>query len=210
MLEIFRIAANYTIDSTSEGENQKGQLSGIAVVLKHETTLVGMRLSCMARAAEAALPLLLLSTRPRYYSSMYTVALYAGLGRQLSSTTRWIGKAIELNRHTTCMKIRGSVVSLSFIFPNPIRRRLICTPIFTSFISESLLLSSFWTSRGHRFRPFPPPRVRAFIVIVQGVHSAFPTLVDFSSIFFHYQVPGIPGRPPSIARVGLYLARTRT
>ena len=27
--------------------------------------------------------------------------------------------AIEMNRHTTCMKICGSVVSLSFIFPHP-------------------------------------------------------------------------------------------
>ena len=32
--------------------------------------------------------------------------------------TSWIAKAIELNRHTTCMKIRGSVVSLSFVFPH--------------------------------------------------------------------------------------------
>ena len=29
---------------------------------------------------------------------------------------RWVAKATELNRHTTRMKIRGSVVSLSFVF----------------------------------------------------------------------------------------------
>ena len=33
----------------------------------------------------------------------------------------WVAKATELNRHTTRMKIRGSVVSLSFsfLFPHP-------------------------------------------------------------------------------------------
>ena len=35
------------------------------------------------------------------------------------ASQRWIAKAIELNRHTTCMKIRRSMVSLSFSLPHP-------------------------------------------------------------------------------------------
>ena len=34
-------------------------------------------------------------------------------------------KATELNRHTTRMKIRGSVVSLSFILPHPLSRLIL-------------------------------------------------------------------------------------
>ena len=43
---------------------------------------------------------------------------------------------------------------------------------------RTLLLSSFWTSRGHRCRPFPPVLALIFY-LAQG--SAPPLLVDFSS-----------------------------
>ena len=39
-------------------------------------------------------------------------------GKMVSHNLK-LANAIELNRHTTCMKKRGSVVSLSFIFPHP-------------------------------------------------------------------------------------------
>ena len=43
----------------------------------------------------------------------------------------------------------------------------------------TLVLSSFWTSRGHRCRPFSPPILLAFnFYRAQG--SAIPLLVDFS------------------------------
>ena len=35
-------------------------------------------------------------------------------------------QAIELNRHTTCMNMHGSVVSLSFIFPHPPEDNIYC------------------------------------------------------------------------------------
>ena len=35
------------------------------------------------------------------------------------ASQRWAAKVTELNRHTTRMKIRGSAVSQSFIFPHP-------------------------------------------------------------------------------------------
>ena len=43
----------------------------------------------------------------------------------------------------------------------------------------TLLLSSFWTSRGHRCRPFSPPVVAFNFYPAQGL--AIPLLVDFSS-----------------------------
>ena len=64
-----------------------------------------------------------------------------------------------------------------------------CHPEITTYILHStwylffrtLVLSSFWTSRGHRCRPFPPP-VLAFIFIAHSHKgSAIPLLVDFSS-----------------------------
>ena len=48
------------------------------------------------------------------------------------------------------------------------------------FFFLTLLLSSFWTSRGHRCRPFPPPPVLAFM-FYRAYGSAIPLLVDFSS-----------------------------
>ena len=45
---------------------------------------------------------------------------YRGNQRTRQQTSR-IANTNELNGHTTSMTIRGSVVSLSFIFPNPIR-----------------------------------------------------------------------------------------
>ena len=43
----------------------------------------------------------------------------------------------------------------------------------------TLLLSSFWTSRGHRCRPFPAPVLAFYFYRAQG--SAIPLLGDFSS-----------------------------
>ena len=48
---------------------------------------------------------------------------------------------------------------------------------FFSFLT--LLLSSFWTSRGHRCRPFPPPVLAFNFYRAKG--SAIPLLDDFSS-----------------------------
>ena len=49
------------------------------------------------------------------------------------------------------------------------------------FLSFShILLASFWTSRGHRCRPFSPP-VLAFIFYRAWGSAAIPLLVDFSS-----------------------------
>ena len=50
---------------------------------------------------------------------------------------------------------------------------------FFFFFSLTLLLSSFWTSRGHRCRSFSPP-VLAFD-FYRAWGSAIPLLVDFSS-----------------------------
>ena len=50
---------------------------------------------------------------------MGTTQTIAIAGSEGHARRRWVANAIELNRHTTCMKIRGSVVSLSFIFPHP-------------------------------------------------------------------------------------------
>ena len=47
------------------------------------------------------------SSRYRYHGNWRT-----------SQKTSWIANAIELIRHTTCTKISGSVMSLSFIFPH--------------------------------------------------------------------------------------------
>ena len=51
--------------------------------------------------------------------------------------------------------------------------------IFVLFFSSHFLISSFWTSRGHRCRPFSPP-VLAFICIALRVQQS-PLLVDFLS-----------------------------
>ena len=60
-----------------------------------------------------------------------TEEVYIAIGMSVSSSPpqatenderKSVTKATELNRHTTRMKIRGSVASLSFIFP--IRRRI--------------------------------------------------------------------------------------
>ena len=50
---------------------------------------------------------------------------------------------------------------------------------FFFFFFLTLLLFIFWTSRGHRCRPFSPP-VLAFN-FYRGQGSAIPLLVDFSS-----------------------------
>ena len=50
---------------------------------------------------------------------MGTAHAIAKVGFEGCASWRWVAKATELNRHTTRMKIRGSVVSLSFIFPHP-------------------------------------------------------------------------------------------
>ena len=50
-------------------------------------------------------------------------------------------------------------------------------PFFILFLT--LLLSSFWTSRGHRCRPFSPPVLAFNFYRARG--SAIPLLVDFSS-----------------------------
>ena len=47
------------------------------------------------------------------------------------------------------------------------------------FFFLTLLLSSFWASRGHRCRPFFPPVLAFNFYRAQG--SAIPLLVDFSS-----------------------------
>ena len=44
-----------------------------------------------------------------------TLSLYM-VGTEIHASYRWITDAIELNRHTTCVKICGSVVCSSFIF----------------------------------------------------------------------------------------------
>ena len=48
------------------------------------------------------------------------------------------------------------------------------------FFFLTLLLSSFWTSRGHRCRPFSPPVFAFDFYRAKG--SAIPLLVDFSLI----------------------------
>ena len=53
------------------------------------------------------------------------------------------------------------------------------TYIYIYYFSHTLLLSSFWTSRGHRCRPFSPPVLAFNSYPAQG--SAIPKLVDFSS-----------------------------
>ena len=50
---------------------------------------------------------------------------------------------------------------------------------FFFFFSRTLLLSSFWTSRSHRCRPFFPPVLAFSFYRAQG--SAIPLLVDFLS-----------------------------
>ena len=44
------------------------------------------------------------------------IFVIARVGTEGRASQRWSAKAIESNRHTTCMEIRGSVVSLSFFF----------------------------------------------------------------------------------------------
>ena len=51
--------------------------------------------------------------------------------------------------------------------------------LFSFFFTHLLLLSSFWTSRGHRCRPFSPPVLAFNYYRAQG--SSIPLLVDFSS-----------------------------
>ena len=50
---------------------------------------------------------------------------------------------------------------------------------FFFFFFCTLSLSSFWTSRGHRCRPFSPPVLAFNFYRAEG--SAIPLLVDFSS-----------------------------
>ena len=47
-----------------------------------------------------------------------TADAIAIVGSEGHASQRWVANAIELNRHTTCMKVT-SVVSLSFILPHP-------------------------------------------------------------------------------------------
>ena len=49
--------------------------------------------------------------------------------------------------------------------------------IYIYIFCHTYLLSSFWTSRGHRYRPFSPPVVAFNFYCAQG--SAIPLLVDF-------------------------------
>ena len=64
--------------------------------------------------------------------------------------------------------------------PFPIASHSHCrTTDYIFFSPRALLLSSFWTSRGHRCRPFSPP-VLAFNCY-RAWGSAIPLLVDFSS-----------------------------
>ena len=51
--------------------------------------------------------------------------------------------------------------------------------VYIFFFFFTHLLSSFWTSRGHRCRPFSPPVLAFNFYRTQG--SAIPLLVDFSS-----------------------------
>ena len=77
------------------------QGAGRADILMHPYT---SRIDCAAGTGTAGRD----SSRYRYSGN-----------RRIRQKTSWIAKAIELNRQTTCMKIRGSVVSLSFICPHP-------------------------------------------------------------------------------------------
>ena len=52
-------------------------------------------------------------------------------------------------------------------------------PLLFFFFPRTFLLSSLWTSRGHRCRPFFPPVLAFKFYRAQG--SAIPLLVDFSS-----------------------------
>ena len=66
----------------------------------------------------------------------------------------------------------------------PSSKRFFFLSFFSSFFSHTSLLSSFfWTSRGHRCRPLPPPippgSCRHFFYRAWG--SAIPLIVDFSS-----------------------------
>ena len=54
---------------------------------------------------------------------------------------------------------------------------------FFLFVVYTLLLSSFWTSRGHRCRPFSPHVLAFNFYRAEG--SAIPLLVDFSSSVAH-------------------------
>ena len=58
-------------------------------------------------------------------------------------------------------------------------RPCVKTPPIFCFLFRTLLLSSSWTSRGHRCRPFSPPILAFIFYRVQG--SAISLLVDFSS-----------------------------
>ena len=49
------------------------------------------------------------------------------------------------------------------------------------FCFHTHLLSNFWTSRGHRCRPFFPPCSCLQVFIAHRLHSPIPLLVDFPS-----------------------------
>ena len=53
--------------------------------------------------------------------------------------------------------------------------------ILSLFFFLTLLLSSFWTSRGHRCRPFSPPVLAFNFCIAHRVQQSQSLLVDFSS-----------------------------
>ena len=46
-------------------------------------------------------------------------AIHSFIQALVHSFSHWIANAIELNWHTICVRIRGSVVSVSFIFQHP-------------------------------------------------------------------------------------------
>ena len=63
-------------------------------------------------------------------------------------------------------------------------------PFLFFFFFLTLLLSSFWTSRVHRCRPFSPPVLA--ITFYRALGPAIPLLVDFSSSVAQVIVYGTP------------------
>ena len=70
-------------------------------------------------------------------------------------------------------------MTLSHCEKRPLKRDPPLYLFFIFLLFCTLLLSSFWTSRGHRCRPFSPPVLAFNFYRAKG--SAIPLLVDFSS-----------------------------